>query len=129
MLPAAASDLANRRPVWSALSNLYLDTERTPAMCEADAKRLAQSPYTLDDLRAILTEEVHPACAANLLSPAGEWAGFDEDWLEKRILARGRAIVRWPARLSPSKRLVRDQAEALFARVEAIRRADHHPGA
>jgi hypothetical protein len=128
MPPPAASDLVNRRPVWLALSALYLDTEQTPAMRDADTKRLAQSPYTLDDLRAILAGEVHPACAANLRIPAGEWAGFDESWLEQRILARGRAVLRWPARLSPLKGAVRDQAEALFARVEDIRRAQPLPG-
>jgi hypothetical protein len=121
MLPPAASDLANRRPVWLVMSNLYLDTEQTAAMREADARRLAQSPYTTDDLRAILADEVHPACAANLLSPAGEWAGFDEAWLEQRILMRTGASLRWPARLSPLKRAIRAQAEALFSRVEDIR--------
>jgi hypothetical protein len=123
MPPPAAFDLLNRRAVWLALSALYLDTEQTPAMREAGANALAQSPYTLDDLRTILAEEVHPACAANLMSPAGEWAGFDEDWLERRILARHRAILRWPARLLPLRGAVRDRAEALFARVQDIRRA------
>src|SRR5271165_4582415 len=113
MPPPAAFDLLNRRAVWLALSALYLDTEQTPAMCEAGANALAQSPYTLDDLRTILAEEVHPACAANLMSPAGEWAGFDEDWLERRILARHRAILRWPARLLPLRGAVRYRAEAL----------------
>jgi hypothetical protein len=72
-------------------------------------------------LRAILTAEVHPACAANLLSPAGEWAGFDTDWLEQRILAREAATLRWPAKLLPMKMGVRNQAEALFAQVRDIR--------
>jgi hypothetical protein len=121
MPPPAASDLANRRPVWLALSALYLDTEQTPAMRDADASRLARSPYTLDELRTILTEEVHPACAANLLSPAGEWAGFDEDWLQQRILRRGRTVLPWPSRWSPLKAAVRAQAEALFARLADIR--------
>ncbi len=123
MLPVPASDLVNRRPVWLALSTLYLDTEQTPAMRTADAKQLARSPYTVDDLRAILTDEVHPACVANLLSPAGEWAGFDPDWLEQRILAREAAVLRWPAKLLPMKKGIRDQAEALFAQVGNIRRA------
>ncbi len=123
MLPPAASDLVNRKPVWLTLSALFLDTEQTPAMRGADAQRLARSPYTLEDLRAILAEEVHPACVFNLLSPAGEWAGFDEDWLEQRILARSRAVLRWPTRFSPLQSAIRDQAAALFARVEEIRRA------
>jgi hypothetical protein len=123
MLPPAASDLVNRRPVWLALSALYLDTEQTPAMRAADANQLARSPYTLDDLRTILTAEVHPACTANLLSPAGEWTGFDPDWLEQRILGRAAAVLRWPAKLLAMNNGVRDQAEALFAQVGDIRRA------
>jgi hypothetical protein len=127
MLTPAASDLVNRRPVWLALSALYLDTEQTPAMRDGDARVLAQSPYTLDDLRTILAEEVHPACAANLASPAGEWAGFDEAWLEQRILARARAVLRWPARLLPLQGVVRDQAEALFVLVQQVRAAQPDP--
>jgi hypothetical protein len=123
MLAPPASDLVNRRLAWLALSALYLDTEQTPTMRGADAKRLASLPYTLDDLRTILMAEVHPACVANLLSPAGEWAGFDPDWLEQRILGRAAAVLRWPARLLPMDNGVRDQAEALFARVGDIRRA------
>lgn len=96
-------------------------------MRDADAKRLARSPYTLADFRVILTEEVHPACVANLLSLAGEWAGFDEHWLERRILAGGRGVLCLPAWLSPLKRAVRDQAEALFARADDIRGAQPHP--
>jgi hypothetical protein len=127
MPPFAASDLVHRRPVWLALSALYLDTEQTPAMRDADAQQLARSPYTLDDLRAILAREVHPACAANLRSPAGEWAGFDADWLEQRILARAGAVLRWSARFSPLDSAVRNQAEALFARVADIRRTRPAP--
>jgi hypothetical protein len=70
-----------------------------------------------------LLAEVHPACVANLHSPAGEWAGFDADWLEQRILGRAAAVLRWPAALLPMSKGVRDQAEALFAQAADIRRA------
>jgi hypothetical protein len=121
-MPAlAASDLADRRPVWAALSDLYLDTTLTPAMLEADARRLAASPYSLAELRAILADEVHPACAANLLATAGEWVPFDPAWLEQRILARRRSAWRWPSRLLPLRGAARRQADPLFARVAALR--------
>ena len=51
--------------------------------------------YSLEELDAILAEEVYPACAFNLRSVAGEWAGFDADWLEGLILCGGAAPRPW----------------------------------
>jgi hypothetical protein len=115
-------DLANRRPVWEALSDLFLDTELTDDVREGLARRLAASPYTIEELRAILYDEVYPACKSNLLSVAGVWTGFDLDWLENEILTHRRAW-RWPLFLSPLRRGVRAAAEDLFSRAERRRRA------
>ena len=87
MLPAHA-DLAQRRPVWAALSDLFLDTD-VHLFREYNAQILAASPYSLEELDAILREEVSPACAFNLSLVAGEWVGFDPGWLEERILRGG----------------------------------------
>ncbi len=89
----ATEDLENRRRAWEALSDLYLDTD-TSLSRQWRAQILAASPYSLDELEHILIEEIHPACRANLLCVAGEWAGFDMEWLEARILRRSRS--RWP---------------------------------
>ena len=86
--------LADRRPVWLALSDLYLDTE-VQLFREGNARTLAASPYGLDELDAILRDEVHPACEYNLCMVAGEWAGFDLDWLERRILRGGLPPRTW----------------------------------
>lgn len=86
-LKPATEDLAARRPVWEALSDLFLDTD--PSLSRAwRVQQLAHSPYTMAQLQAILVDEVYPVCRANLLSVAGEWAGFDPAWLEGRILRR-----------------------------------------
>lgn len=87
-------ELAARRPVWLALSDLYLDTD-VQLFRVGNACTLAASPYGLDELDAILREEVHPACAANLTCVAGEWAGFDAEWLERRILRGGPPPRTW----------------------------------
>lgn len=79
-----AEELATRRPVWTALSNLFLDTD-VALLRDGDARVLGASPYSLDRIERILIDEVTPACGANLRSVAGEWAGFDEAWLETRI--------------------------------------------
>ena len=87
-LPSASTDLDRRRPVWLALSDLFLDTD-TALFLAGNARRLAASPYSLDELDTILREEVYPSCSFNLREATGEWAGFDPDWLEQRILCGG----------------------------------------
>ncbi|MEM7138486.1 MAG: hypothetical protein AAF500_18040 [Myxococcota bacterium] len=70
------------------MSELYLDRE----LDEADYVRIVESlracGYTLDELDQILYREVHPLLMPNLVSVAGEWTGFDLDWMEERILRR-----------------------------------------
>jgi hypothetical protein len=80
-------DIEARRPVWEALSTLFLDTD-VSLLHEYRATKLAESPYTLEDLEQILCDEVFPVCRWNFFSIAGEWAGFDPEWLEKAILRR-----------------------------------------
>jgi hypothetical protein len=95
---AVQDDLDARIPVWTALSELYLDTE-VSAYRAAIAATLAASPYPLDALHEILMDEVHPVLYPNLLSVAGAWAGFDEPWLIERILTVRRQ-PRWRRRIS-----------------------------
>lgn len=89
------SYLQQRRPVWEALSTMYLDTD--VALSRAwRVQVLSASPYSLEEIDAILREEIHPVCFSNLLQPAGEWAGFDPDRLEQAIQGRR---TRWRSRL------------------------------
>jgi hypothetical protein len=81
-------DLAARRPVWAALSNLFLDTD-VSLLREENARVLAASRYSIEELQRILVNEVYPVCRTNLVAwPGGEWVGFDEAWLEERIVSR-----------------------------------------
>ena len=92
------ADLDERRPVWLALSDMFLDTD-TALFRDGNTRLLAASPYSVDELDAILREEVYPVCSFNLWQVAGEWAGFDPAWLEERILC-GRPSPRpWWCRL------------------------------
>ena len=93
-LHPAQADLDGRRPVWLALSDLFLDTD-VNLFRESNTRLLADSPYSLHELDAILREEVYPACSFNLREVAGEWAGFDADWLERRILRGGPPPRSW----------------------------------
>jgi hypothetical protein len=91
------SDIARRKPVWVALSDLWLDTE----LQEHDLRYMAQvmwkSGYSLAELRAIYLYEVAPVVYINLLSPTGEWARFDPEWLcaEAEKWARRHSRGRW----------------------------------
>ena len=79
-------EIADRKPVWTALSSLYLDTELQERDFEGIAKIIQKSPYSLDEVKTIDKYEVFPVLIPNLLSVAGEWAGFNEEWLVDAII-------------------------------------------
>ena len=70
-------------PIWHALSEFYLDTELDGADFDRIAAVFTKSGFTLEELRQIDLYEVFPLLQWNLLSVAGEWAGFDEKWLNQ----------------------------------------------
>lgn len=97
--PDPAARLA-RLPVWTALSELFLDTELTTTDLQAIAEILRQSPFDVAEIEYILRNEVTPAFIGNLMSVAGQWAPWTEDevleimnssldqWLPGRFIAR-----------------------------------------
>ncbi len=105
----ARDDLVRRRPVWTALSELYLDSDE-PGLLDRCARTLARSDYGPDELAEILRREIHPLLHANLLATTGVWQGFDPDWLEGEIVRR-QARPRW---LRPRGWIMRGLAEALW---------------
>ena len=115
--------MTERRPVWNALSTLFLDTD-TSLDRQWRAQRLAESAYSLEELEAILLDEVYPACAINFLSVAGEWAGFDAEWLEGRIRKQLRSPFRILRRFSIGRRMMRSSNEWTLTKlaVSALRR-------
>lgn len=85
--PLTAEDLAARRPVWEAISELFLDTDTT-AFEKEIIRVLAESPYSVAELDDILTYEVQPVLWPNIYGWI--WTGFDQQWLEAEILKRRR---------------------------------------
>ncbi|MCF6317977.1 MAG: hypothetical protein L3J83_01685 [Proteobacteria bacterium] len=71
------TDLEERKKVWVALSDLFLDTE-TSIFHENIVKVLLASPFSVEELNEIMLKEVCPILRWNLYSVAGEWQGFDE---------------------------------------------------
>ena len=117
-------DLPYRRPVWEALSGLFLDTDLSLGL-PLRVEVLAGSPYTLEQLQAILLDEVYPACKNNLRAVAGVWDGFDQEWLEARILAQQASVFRSLRRIGPGRRAMAHSSGWLdtLAGVAALREA------
>jgi hypothetical protein len=65
-------ELLRRRPVWEAMSDLFLDTE-TRWSVPYVARRCAESGYDDEALERIFWAEVFPEAIGNLTQVAGEW--------------------------------------------------------
>jgi hypothetical protein len=91
--------ILERMPVWDALSELFLDDELSQEDCRRMASVLARSRYSVEALQEILRHEVYPACSLNLISVAGAWGAWGEDWIRERIAPRynQRPLVHLPA--------------------------------
>ena len=78
-------ELLRRRPVWEAMSDLFLDTETRWSVPHV-ARRCAESRYDDEALERIFWAEVFPEAIGNLLQVAGEWGmlTLDEAALIKR---------------------------------------------
>lgn len=84
----ATNEVDLRMPVLVALSELFLDTELQEEDHQRIARVLAASPYSEKKLDEILRFELTPVLKWNLLSVAGEWAGFHEEWLRDALIPR-----------------------------------------
>jgi hypothetical protein len=112
--------IEQRLPVWHALSDLFLDTQLQPVDHERIANVLCRSGYSVEELRAILDEEVAPAFVFNLLDIAGEWAGWHEEEVQEimlRSLQSGRGLppMRWLRKRFLRKHLDDEWASILAA--------------
>jgi hypothetical protein len=87
--------IAQRRPLWVALSELFLDNEPTPADLARIAQTMADSGLSLRELHEVYTREVAPVVSANLRTVAGVWSGFDETWLCAQIVRHLRHRSWW----------------------------------
>lgn len=77
-------EVAERWPLWQALADFWLDTDLQDFELDHVARTIAESRFPMSEIRRIHDHEVAPAVWTNLLSVAGEWAGFDSAWLRER---------------------------------------------
>ena len=81
--------------VWVAMADHFLDTE-TRQDIPRTALRCVEAGLSPSEVSAVWRYEVTPAVGLNSYCVAGEWAGWDREWLLDRIRsARGR--LRWRA--------------------------------
>lgn len=81
-------NVEDRKPIWIALSDLYIDNELQYSDFKIVANAIRNSPYSLEEVKRIDRNEVFPILYTNLLSVAGVWTGFQEDWLVTKITNR-----------------------------------------
>ena len=116
--PLPPSGLERRRPVWNAMSDVFLDTETRWEMPNV-AFVLVQSGYSAEELDAIWHDEIVPECAWNLQQVAGEWALLVID--EEALAARAAGQKPLVERIVPVP--VRDFLEGQWASIKELRKA------
>lgn len=82
------SQLPQRILVWLACSEFYLDTELNEEQISEIVQILKASGFLLEEIEEINLNEVAPVLARNLQQVAGDWQGFEEDWLIANITER-----------------------------------------
>lgn len=87
------AEVERRRPVWTALSQLCLDTQLMDGHIDHIVRVAATSGFSIDDLHRIYRDEVAPVVGPNVFSPIGVWDAFDEAWLHAK--AQAHAERRW----------------------------------
>ncbi len=83
------ASVRQREAVWLTLSELFLDVDIDDVLPGVTIA-LRASTYSAETLDRIMLDEVYPVCHWNLRSVAGDWTGFDTDWLFDRCAARAR---------------------------------------
>ena len=122
-VPFTPQQLGQRRPVWDTLGDLYLDTDTRPGLPHM-ARVLAESGLDEAELEAVWLEELTPALAFNLTLVAGEWAGFNQGWLEERIVWRRgyrHLVRRWPPLTRLLTRVWPNEMQTYFRAVMNLR--------
>ncbi len=80
-MKSPTANLDNRKAIWIALSEFYLDIELSDEDFDRTSEIFNASGFSIKELKEIELFEVFPFLQINLYDVAGVWEGFDEDWL------------------------------------------------
>lgn len=111
------AEIEQRLPVWHAFADLFLDTETQPDDYARMGRVLRDAPFSSDELRDILLDEVAPAFVNNLIDPAGIWSGWHRDDV-RRIMLDFLSAPSCVAEERRADRKLRVFAEAEWAKIE-----------
>lgn len=112
MAPLCEAEIARRLPVWSALSEVFLDQEPLTDTYRSIADVIDENGFSAIEAEAIFRDEVAPAFAINLWSVVGEWQGWPEDFVRERVLEkRTSTLARFAARLFNGRTLKEEWAK------------------
>lgn len=76
----------SRKSIWECMSMVYLDTELSENEIDHIVSTLSNSSLTVEEIKQIELFEVFPTLKYNMMATAGEWQGFDEEWLHEQCL-------------------------------------------
>lgn len=91
--PLSDEDVAKRLPVWSILSETFLDSELNDQDYDRIALELARSGFAAQTLEQVFKREVAPAFCVNMLGVAGEWRGWPDDFIKERVLQKRNSFL------------------------------------
>lgn len=115
------AEIERRLPLWTALADLFLDTDVMLSVPHI-ARTIVDGGWSTVEAEEALRWEVRPAFYRNLLSIAGEWAGWDprevrqavvearSDKMGRFLIGRNRFMPRaeWRAVVTEIERLQQD---------------------
>jgi hypothetical protein len=93
--PLDPADVERRLPLWTALADLFLDTD--VMLCVPHISRtIAEGGWSIDEAENALRWDVRPAFYSNLFNIAGEWEGWDPAYVRNAVIAaRGDRAARF----------------------------------
>ena len=95
--------LSNEK-ISSLLSLTYVETELPKDKFMRIHRSFIIAINTIKEIERIMFTEVWPAFVQNLLSIAGEWAGWNQDFVQQRVLECYKQRIYFSWRFNPAKR-------------------------
>jgi len=118
MTTLGAEEIARRRPVWEAMSDLFLDTE-VRFYVPRIARICAATSWSLEQLDRIFWCEVFPLAIGNMLEIAGEWGMLELD--ETELIQRANEASMPTAKRTLHGWMVDSEWRAAGALIERLR--------
>ncbi len=83
-----SAEIDKRSGVWIALSELFIDNQLTSSDKKRLAEKLRKSGYLLTEIEKILEEEVLPTFSSNLVATTGNWNGWSDEEVQRKVIER-----------------------------------------